>query len=372
MTHSSDGEDSSDGEENSNQATVVQPFQLLSKYFYPFDSSKSVPLFQLLEAVTCASSHDNFNLERLEMLGDSFLKMAVSIHVYWHQDHKDEGKLTKYRTRQISNQNLFNLANERHLPRYINHSIFSKQTWLPPGFTSLQSKVESGNGLCCSDVNTHDVVIRDDGATNGVMHDSATNDVIHDDAMDEDTADKAMQENASDDVRYDSATDHVVHDGPMHEDAADKAMQEDARDDVIRDDATDNVMNNDDSMRQQIPDKSIADSVEALIGAHFMHCGYIGALRFMTWLGLDVFHGDNSKDKKLTNNRRRKSPQRLSKYANYPLPTLGIPADEEKGQFERILNRHKPEMELFEKKIGYEFKDKVYIFPLYISCFLIQ
>jgi dsRNA-specific ribonuclease len=331
-------------ERNSNDTTMVEPFQSLSKYFYPFDNSKSVPLLQLLEAMTCASSRDNFDLERLEMLGDSFLKIAVSVHVYWHKNHKDEGKLTKYRTRQISNKKLFELANKRQLPKYIKHSVFSKQTWFPPGFTSPQSKVENGNSSCCGD---HDF----DVSTHDVIHD----DVVHDNAMQDDAAGDAMCEEGSEDVVYNGATGDVIHDDAMHEDASDN---------VVNKNVTNNVMNNDfDSyyvMRQEIPDKSVADSMEALIGAHLVHCGYMGALRFMTWLGLDVFHSENTENRKLTNNyRRRKSSQCKSKYANYPLPTLDIPADESNERYEQLLDEHTKEMASFEEKIGYTFKNKV-------------
>ena len=259
----------------SNQASPTKPQSTLLQYFTPFDSSKTVPLFQLLEAVTCASSADDFNLERLEMLGDSFLKMAVSIHVYWHKDHKDEGKLTKYRTRQISNKNLFNLAMKRDLSKYIKYSNFSKETWRPPGFTS--------------------------------PHRGDADDIIHDDYGD-------------------------VNDG--------------------------------DVLTQKIPDKSIADSMEALIGAHFIHCGYIGALKFMKWLGVEVFHDEDSDDEQLTNGYRRKSPtrQHSSKYANYPLPIFEIPADdhEESVRYKEILGKQTKDMASFEKKIGYRFNNKVW------------
>ena len=249
---------------SSSQGSMTQ--SSLEKYFCPFDISKKVPLFKLLEAVTCASSADEFSLERLEMLGDSFLKMAVSVHVYWHKDHKDEGKLTKYRTRQISNKNLFNLAMKKDLAQYIKYSTFSKETWKPPGFSS-----------------------------------------------------------------------------PHH-------------------------VPNDDFI-QQIPDKSIADSMEALIGAHFIHCGYIGALRFMNWLGVDVFHDEHPGDQQLTNGNRRRSPTpRLSsKYANYPLPTLEIPEGEEHARFKEILDKQTKIMASFEKNIDYKFKNKVCSLSLFYS-----
>ena len=39
---------------------------------------------------------------------------------------------------------------------------------------------------------------------------------------------------------------------------------------------------------QVIADKSVSDSIEALIGAYLISCGYLGALRFMKFLGLKV------------------------------------------------------------------------------------
>jgi dsRNA-specific ribonuclease len=269
---------------SSNQASMKEAMSTLVRYFSPFDSSKTVPLFQLLEAVTCASSGDDFNLERLEMLGDSFLKMAVTIHVYWHKDHKDEGKLTKYRTRQISNKNLFNLARKRDLAKFIKLSSFSnKERWLPPGFISR--KVENGK------------VLSDDDADD-VMDD--TNDIM------------------------------------------------------------DGEIPDDDVITQKIPDKSIADSMEALIGAHFIHCGYIDALKFMTWLGVDVFHSEDIEDEQLTNGNRRKSPtpRHSSNYANYPPPSFEIPADEG-VRYREILGKQTKEMKPFEEKIGYTFNNKV-------------
>ena len=271
---------------SSSEASTPEALSTLLEYFSPLNSSKVVPLFKLLEAVTCANSNDDFNLERLETLGDSFLKMAVSIHVYWHEDHKDEGKLTKYRMRQISNKNLFKLAEKRDLAGYIKYYTFQKGTWLPPGFTP--PCVQNGVLLQFSDDDT-DVM-----------------DVCPDDVMDA----------------------YI--------------------DDVIT---------------QTIPDKNVADSMEALIGAYFLHCGYIGAMRFMKWLGVDVFHHERTESDQFTEGNRRKSstPHCLSKYANYPIPTIEIPRNEEKMgyHYKDILARQTREMASFEEKINYTFKNKV-------------
>merc|ERR1719412_1163408 len=64
--------------------------------------------------------------------------------------------------------------------------------------------------------------------------------------------------------------------------------------------------------QHSIPDKSIADCVEALIGAYLISCGPRGALLFMTWLGVQVLPKD-------TNG----SPQRLQ---SPPSPLIRLPA----------------------------------------------
>ena len=40
--------------------------------------------------------------------------------------------------------------------------------------------------------------------------------------------------------------------------------------------------------QHSLPDKSIADCVEALIGCYLVTCGQRAALQFMAWLGLKV------------------------------------------------------------------------------------
>ena len=49
--------------------------------------------------------------------------------------------------------------------------------------------------------------------------------------------------------------------------------------------------------QHSIPDKSIADCVEALIGAYLTACGPRGALLFMSWLGLKVLPTSTRKTK---------------------------------------------------------------------------
>ena len=94
--------------------------------------------------------------------------------------------------------------------------------------------------------------------------------------------------------------------------------------------------------QHSIPDKSIADCVEALIGAYLTACGPRGALLFMCWLGLKVL-----------------PPQTDGTYGYWSPPVSPIvnrPADANVA-----LNRMLAGFESFEQKIGYTFKDRNYL-----------
>lgn len=92
-------------------------------------------LWNIVAALTAKSSADSFNLERLETLGDSFLKQAISMSLFWEHSTKHEGQLSKKRSRIVCNANLFSLAGKKNLPAYMFVTAFQPSVmWLPPGF----------------------------------------------------------------------------------------------------------------------------------------------------------------------------------------------------------------------------------------------
>ena len=173
----------------------------------------------VLQALTTTHSKDVFNLERLEMLGDAFLKLAVSLHLYCTYHDKDEGKLTQRKKRQISNLALFRAAERTSLAGYQQSTQLARDVWCPTG----------------------------------CQHGSAESDVV--------TSSSEATEMEGDD------------DGNAEEQGFG------SREDKCN--------------TQVIADKSVADSMEALIGAHLICCGYTGALRFMKFLGLKVLPTDD-------------------------------------------------------------------------------
>lgn len=68
-------------------------------------------------------------MERLELLGDSLLKYAVSCHLFLKHPEMTEGPLTSQRTRIISNSALHKFGTDRKLqvPSYSAYMIFLLQ-----------------------------------------------------------------------------------------------------------------------------------------------------------------------------------------------------------------------------------------------------
>nr|A1CBC9.2 RecName: Full=Dicer-like protein 1; Includes: RecName: Full=Endoribonuclease dcl1; Includes: RecName: Full=ATP-dependent helicase dcl1 [Aspergillus clavatus NRRL 1] len=83
------------------------------------------------------------NYERLEFLGDCFLKMATSIALFTQNPDDDEFDYHVNRMCLICNKNLFNTAKKRQIYRYIRSRSFSRHVWYPDGLTLLQGKDHS-------------------------------------------------------------------------------------------------------------------------------------------------------------------------------------------------------------------------------------
>ena len=193
----------------------------------------------VLQALTTTHSKDAFNLERLEMLGDTFLRLAVSLHLYCTYREKDEGKLTQRKIRQISNLALFRAAKKTSLAGFQQSTQLARDVWCPTG---------------CQKSTAESVV----------------------------TAMEVLEVTPSSE--------------PPEKEVDDAGKAEDQGLGSRRDKAK----------TQEIADKSVADSMEALIGAYLICCGYTGALRFMKFLGLKVLPGDDKADIcELAKNRRK-------------------------------------------------------------------
>ncbi|KAL1967917.1 hypothetical protein VTN77DRAFT_2334 [Rasamsonia byssochlamydoides] len=80
------------------------------------------------------------NYERLEFLGDCFLKMGTSISLFAQNPHDQEFDYHVNRMCLICNKNLFKTAKERRLYEFIRSQGFSRRGWYPKGLKLLHGK----------------------------------------------------------------------------------------------------------------------------------------------------------------------------------------------------------------------------------------
>jgi len=87
----------------------------------------------ILQALTMSNANDGINLERLETIGDSFLKYAITAYLYCTHDNVHEGKLSHLRSKQVSNLNLYRLGKLKMFgERMISTKFEPHDNWLPP------------------------------------------------------------------------------------------------------------------------------------------------------------------------------------------------------------------------------------------------
>ncbi|XP_054779849.1 endoribonuclease Dicer homolog 3b-like [Prosopis cineraria] len=99
--------------------------------------SFQIPSSLILEALTTLKCCEIFSMERLELLGDSVLKYAVSCHLYLRYPEKHEGQLSDWRSSLISNSALHKLGTNCNLQGYIRDSAFEPRRWAAPGQISI-------------------------------------------------------------------------------------------------------------------------------------------------------------------------------------------------------------------------------------------
>jgi len=113
--------------------------------------------------------------------------------------------------------------------------------------------------------------------------------------------------------------------------------------------------------QHSIPDKSIADCVEALIGAYLISSGPRGALLFMKWLDLKVM------PKAEVENEDPNDP--IWHWLPTPKSPLLLPLDdtcsneenERKAKYKLNQLYLGHSLNIFEDKLGYSFRDKAYL-----------
>ena len=337
----------------------------------------------ILQSLTMSHASDGFNLERLEMLGDSFLKQAVTIYLYCTYPNLHEGKLSYMRSKQVSNYNLYRLGKAKGLPSKMQVALFDPAiNWLPPGFhvkevipkgpvTPLPEPPPpmpaSGDGDFTIDMWDPSMADLDSDCDSDEEEDYSDffeePDAFFDEQeMEDDMADDMAEMNNTCVEPPDKFFAHteawsfsledpedipgLTYTGKKPEDAGDLPP-----------------LPYEIHTQHSISDKSIADSTEAQLGCYLVTCGYRSALLYMSWLGLTVLPKLDANDKptseldvKMSNNN---SEEKRCEYGHLQEPIspllLRVPGAPEKLH-QLLLGYDK-----FEKAINYSFRDKAYL-----------
>ncbi|KAI7089846.1 dicer-like protein 1 [Hortaea werneckii] len=80
------------------------------------------------------------NYERLEFIGDTFLKTATSISTFIQNPNDNEFEFHVKRMLMLCNKNLFNVALDLKLYEFIRSQAFERRTWYPEGLNLLEGK----------------------------------------------------------------------------------------------------------------------------------------------------------------------------------------------------------------------------------------
>ncbi|KAH8359234.1 hypothetical protein KR093_005296 [Drosophila rubida] len=292
----------------------------------------------ILQALTMSNANDGINLERLETIGDSFLKYAITTYLYITYENVHEGKLSHLRSKQVANLNLYRLGRRKRLGEYMIATKFEPHdNWLPPCYYVPK---ELEKALIEAKIPTHHWKLAD-------LLDIKN---LSSSQICELVREKAEALGLAASLEQAPAT--------SQEPATNTAL----------DDSNDT---NDFSCfipynlvsQHSIPDKSIADCVEALIGAYLIECGPRGALLFMAWLGVRVLpyemkHATEEEPIK-PGTTKPNAKNMVTVYGDWPKPRSPLLhfAPNANAELEHLLSG----FDEFEASLGYRFRDRSYL-----------
>ncbi|GAW07656.1 Dicer-like protein 1 [Lentinula edodes] len=96
-------------------------------------------------AISAPSAGIEYDYERLELLGDAFLKLLSSIYIFVMYPEADEASMHNYRQAIIANKSLLRNAVAVGLPAFIQSRPFSFKGWHPPEISSRNTNEDFTN-----------------------------------------------------------------------------------------------------------------------------------------------------------------------------------------------------------------------------------
>lgn len=216
----------------------VKPIEMLNKKSNIYAPDQTL-IFQCL---TSTKANEIVNLERLETLGDSFLKFITTLYLFLQYPTHGEGRLTHIKGKIIGNRNLLYCGLQKNLGGFMNISEFAPATdWLPPSFgvpKFIRELIETKVINVCS---LFTFGLTEEEQLSGQLTEATTAEILE-------TCEELQKE--------ENLTKETV-----------SGMNKFLR-------------------KQTIPDKTVSDCVEAMIGAYLYTHGIQGALGIVRWFNI--------------------------------------------------------------------------------------
>ncbi|XP_051863503.1 endoribonuclease Dcr-1 [Drosophila albomicans] len=294
----------------------------------------------ILQALTMSNANDGINLERLETIGDSFLKYAITTYLYITYENVHEGKLSHLRSKQVANLNLYRLGRRKRLGEYMIATKFEPHdNWLPPCYYVPK---ELEKALIEAKIPTHHWKLAD---------------LLDIKNLSSSQICELVREKAEA-LGLAASLEQAPTTGPQQQ-ATNAAGLDDSNE---TSDFSCFIPYNLVS-QHSIPDKSIADCVEALIGAYLIECGPRGALLFMAWLGVRVLPYQlkqaTEEEPSKPGTTKPNAQNMVTVYGDWPKPRSPLLhfAPNANAELEHLLSG----FEEFEASLGYRFRDRSYL-----------
>lgn len=253
----------------------------------------------ILQALTTRASGDIFDQERFEVLGDSFLKFSVSLFVYKNHSDLHEGHLTALKGQIVSNRNLFYCADKFNLGGLIKIDQFQpKVYWLPPLF-GLPMNLKT--------------YMSDNNISATALHNLKL------------TADQIEDERQLDDAQLLK----FILESPQCDNDQDETVKTSANSML-------NYVN-----QQLCGDKTIADTVEALLGVCVKTVGVTKSFNFLSYFNILPDNADNH----------------LPDLMSVQIPCVSFRPDVGAQDIDNLLINY----QILEETLGYKFKDRTYL-----------
>ncbi|KAK4883339.1 hypothetical protein RN001_006658 [Aquatica leii] len=262
------------------------------KLLNPRENQRGPELVDVYTALTTAKNNDVINLERMETLGDSFLKLSVSLFVILRYPNFDEGRLTTFKGQLISNKNLYYIGKKKNIPGYLRLSDFTRGLeWKPPSFCVPKLLV---NRINKKEISVHSLfyfMFSKEEQGSGVLSQASSTKILD---MENDMEDQ-------EEVECDSTLSFLD--------------------------------------QQMVPDKTVADGVEALLGVYFQSYGFKGGLNLLKWLEIIP------------------ASENIDQLLNMELPNPVLDRNDPSVH----IDYHLPSWQKIETTLGYTFKNKAYL-----------